>query len=109
MTQTASQNELTTTRQRLLEAAGQVFAEQGFRAATVRDICQRAGANIAAVNYHFGDKEALYREVITDSARQALARYPIGLMRRPTCNSGHSSATTSTGSWIKGDPRGTGR
>lgn len=78
MTQTASQNELTTTRQRLLEAAGQVFAEQGFRAATVRDICQRAGANIAAVNYHFGDKEALYREVITDSARQALARYPIG-------------------------------
>ena len=48
------------TRLRLLEAAGEVFAEQGYRRATVRDICSRADANIAAVNYHFGDKEKLY-------------------------------------------------
>lgn len=66
------------TRERLLNAAGQVFAEQGFRAATVRDICQQAGANIAAVNYHFGDKEGLYREALSYSARYALERYPIG-------------------------------
>lgn len=48
------------TRDRLLNAAGEVFAEFGFRDATVRDICSRAGANIAAINYHFGDKQAIY-------------------------------------------------
>ena len=52
------------TRGRLLEAAGQVFADKGFGAATVRDICGRAGANLAAVNYHFGDKEQLYVEAV---------------------------------------------
>ncbi|HVV99226.1 MAG TPA: CerR family C-terminal domain-containing protein [Planctomycetaceae bacterium] len=52
------------TRQRLLEAAGQVFAEKGFKASTVRDICGRIGANLAAVNYHFGDKERLYIEAV---------------------------------------------
>ena len=60
----ASVNKLDTasaqTRQALIEAGGAVFAEQGFHDATVRDICARAGANIAAVHYHFGDKEALY-------------------------------------------------
>ena len=52
------------TRQRLLEAAGEVFADEGFQAATVRDICTRAGANIAAVHYHFGDKEKLYAAAV---------------------------------------------
>jgi AcrR family transcriptional regulator len=52
------------TRDKLLEAAGQVFAEQGFHAATVREICSRAGANVAAVNYYFGDKAELYEEVL---------------------------------------------
>ena len=50
------------TRERLLDAAGEVFAEQGFRAATIREICERAHANIAAVNYHYRDKETLYAE-----------------------------------------------
>jgi AcrR family transcriptional regulator len=48
------------TRQKLLEAAGEVFAAKGFQAATVREICGLAEANLAAVNYHFGDKERLY-------------------------------------------------
>ena len=52
------------TRHRLLEAAGEIFAEKGFQKATVREICDRAAANIAAVNYHFRDKDRLYVEVI---------------------------------------------
>jgi AcrR family transcriptional regulator len=59
------------TRRRLLDAAGEVFAEKGFANATVREICRKAGANIAAVNYHFGDKEKLYAAVFADSHPKA--------------------------------------
>jgi AcrR family transcriptional regulator len=62
------------TRQKLLEIAGEVFAEEGFRLATVREICKRAHTNIAAINYHFGDKEKLYAEVFRDP-RGALAEF----------------------------------
>jgi len=55
------------TREKLIEAAGQVFAERGFQEATVREICSRAGTNGAAVNYHFGDKLGLYTEVLRSS------------------------------------------
>lgn len=48
------------TKQRLINSAGEMFAEKGYEAASVRDICQRAEANLAAVNYHFGDKRQLY-------------------------------------------------
>jgi AcrR family transcriptional regulator len=69
------------TRERLLTAAAQLFADRGFKKVTVRDICRTARANVAAVNYHFGDKTGLYREVLqlaidtmratTDAARAA--------------------------------------
>src|SRR5579862_882776 len=67
--------QLLTTRQRLLEAAGEVFAERGFQAATVKEICQRAEANIAAINYHFRDKNSLYAEVIKFTQQRAKEKY----------------------------------
>ena len=52
------------TRERLLEAAGEVFAEKGYRDATIREIVARAGASLNAVNYHYGDKEQLFAAVL---------------------------------------------
>jgi AcrR family transcriptional regulator len=54
----------TETRDRLLKAAERLFADRGFKKVTVRDMCRAARANVAAVNYHFGDKLGLYREVM---------------------------------------------
>jgi len=61
------------TRQRLLEAAVEVFARDGFRGATIERICRRAGANIAAAHYHFGDKQRLYAAVFAHAERVAQA------------------------------------
>jgi TetR/AcrR family transcriptional regulator, regulator of cefoperazone and chloramphenicol sensitivity len=55
------------TRQLLLEAAGKLFAEKGFDRATGKEICRRAGANAAAVNYHFGGIGGLYTAVIWEA------------------------------------------
>lgn len=66
----------TDTRQRLLDAAGEVFAKRGFRQATVREICRKAHANIAAVNYHFRDKDGLYAAVLREAHREASEKYP---------------------------------
>jgi TetR/AcrR family transcriptional regulator, regulator of cefoperazone and chloramphenicol sensitivity len=70
----------------VLQAARRLFANRGFTNVTVRDICREASANVAAVNYHFGDKMGLYREVLqgaidavratTEAARQAGAGCP---------------------------------
>ena len=53
-----------TTKERILESASRVFCEKGFKATTVRDICAAADANVAAINYHFGDKRKLYYQVL---------------------------------------------
>lgn len=60
----SNEPDLTDPRQRLLLAAEEVFAEKGFTAATIRDITDRAGANVAAINYYFGDKERLYIDTV---------------------------------------------
>ena len=57
------------TKARLLEAAGEEFAAKGFEAVSIRAICDRIGANCAAVNYHFGSKEQLYVEAVIEAHR----------------------------------------
>lgn len=52
------------TKDRLLKAAAVLFAERGFENVTVREICSASHANVAAVNYHFGDKAGLYRSIV---------------------------------------------
>jgi AcrR family transcriptional regulator len=69
--QPAKRKALDSTRDRLIEAAGNVFAERGYYFATIREICRRAGANVAAVNYIFSDKMGLYTEVLRHSMRAA--------------------------------------
>lgn len=65
------------TRRRLVEAAVEVFAEEGFRSATLQEIARRAGANIAAASYHFGSKEGLYAAAFDFAERQAAASRPL--------------------------------
>jgi AcrR family transcriptional regulator len=69
--------ETDSTRQRILEAAGNVFAKKGFDGATVRDICQSAGANIASVNYYFGDKRRLYVETVKWAHANRVQQFPL--------------------------------
>ena len=64
------------TRGSLLRTASEVFAEKGYRDTTIAEISERARTNIAAVNYHFGDKETLYREAWRYAFRQSLEAHP---------------------------------
>lgn len=64
------------TKVRLLDAAGAEFAAKGFRGATIRSIIQRAEANLAAVHYHFGDKEGLYVAAVLEAHRRCSRPMP---------------------------------
>ena len=64
------------TRERILKAASEVFAKKGYRNTTIAEICRRAGCNVAAVNYHFGSKDALYVVVWRNAFEEALRAYP---------------------------------
>ena len=64
------------TTRRIIEAAIEVFLEKGYDAATIRDICAKAEANVAAVNYHFGSKDALHAAVLEHIMLACHERYP---------------------------------
>jgi TetR/AcrR family transcriptional regulator, regulator of cefoperazone and chloramphenicol sensitivity len=64
------------TQERLLTVASEAFAEKGYRDATVSEICERAKSNVAAVNYHFGDKETLYIKAWRHAFNESLKVHP---------------------------------
>jgi AcrR family transcriptional regulator len=64
-------------RLRILSSAGPIFAEKGFEAATVREICRAAGVNGASINYYFGDKENLYVETVRRARQMRAAEVPM--------------------------------
>lgn len=64
------------TRRQLLISASEVFAVRGFQNATIAEICRKAKANIAAANYHFGNKETLYRESWRFAFERSMRTYP---------------------------------
>ncbi|MCA1986007.1 MAG: CerR family C-terminal domain-containing protein [Desulfovibrio sp.] len=74
------------TRDRILKAAEAIFLEKGFQKATIRDICSAAKANVAAVNYHFQDKDGLYIAVVASLLERGARWYPLdrGLPEDPT-------------------------
>ena len=53
-------------REQLIAHGARIFATKGYAAASTREICQAAGANVAAIHYYFGDKEGLYRAILTE-------------------------------------------
>ncbi|MDF3127623.1 CerR family C-terminal domain-containing protein [Kiritimatiellaeota bacterium B1221] len=65
------------TKERLVDAASEIFSMKGYRETTVAEICEAADANIAAVNYHFGDKLNLYREVWSYLFEEEARRQPL--------------------------------
>ena len=65
---TAKDSEIT--RRKIIEAAGELFAEKGLTGVTVRDIVAKADTNLGALNYHFRSKEALYQEIVRDVCRE---------------------------------------
>ncbi|MDZ4861531.1 MAG: CerR family C-terminal domain-containing protein [Candidatus Hydrogenedentes bacterium] len=70
---------LHSTSERILDAASELFAERGFQDTSIRDISSRANVNLAAVNYHFRDKESLYEAILLQSFEQIQKAYPFDL------------------------------
>jgi AcrR family transcriptional regulator len=100
------------TRDRLLAAAERLFADRGFKKVTIREICRAARANVASVNYHFGDKLGLYREVLqsaidvmrsTNDAAKAAAAEGRGIddrLRRYITASVHRLLASGNHAWL---------
>ena len=75
------------TKDRILYAAEELFAQQGFASTSLRQVTSRADVNIAAVNYHFGSKENLVNEVfrrrMDDMSRERLAALQLAVEAHP--------------------------
>ncbi len=67
------------TKKRILEAAGEIFGTKGFKDATIRTIARDAKVNIAAINYHFRDKEGLYGAVLEEAFHLGFTRFPANM------------------------------
>ena len=63
------------TRDKLIEAAGLLFAKRGFNVVTVRDIVNQAKVPLSSINYHFGTKQILYREVLLEACKDVSTSY----------------------------------
>jgi AcrR family transcriptional regulator len=81
-------------RDRVLVEAARLFAERGFNKVTVREICTAAKANVASVNYHFGDKAGLYTEIVERGFGEL-----DGGPRRPA-DTGESDASARLGAFV---------
>ena len=64
-------------REKIVDSAGRVFADRGYKSATIRQICKAAEVNVAAVNYYFGDKGQLYLETVKQAHRCLSAQFPL--------------------------------
>ena len=67
------------TQRRIIEAAGQIFADSGYKYTTIRAICRQAGVNVAAVNYYFGGKKNLYLAVLKTLRARVVEKHPLDL------------------------------
>ncbi len=67
-------NTTTDTKEQIISVAERLFAELGFTGTTLRNVVSEAGVNLAAVNYHFGSKENLFRAVVARFARPVVAK-----------------------------------
>ncbi len=81
-------------KERILAAAGAVFAKGGFMAGSVREISREARVNVASINYYFGSKEELYRQVLLASHEQVLQQ------ERPVTLEDGRDAREALGMWI---------